>query len=152
MAAYVDCQNALIAILQTMTTEFPTTAQVVASDETILDKGVLSVAVLMPGPVGLERGKINYIRTWGIILDLYYAWRGDLLSSLVPFETLRAAVIYKIDNNPNLVVSPATSGVAGVLDTQIVSDGDPGQYKEKAISYIAQRFRITVYQHLRAGQ
>lgn len=150
MMAYIDCQNAVISTLQTLTTYFPASSQVVANDETVLDRGVTNAAILMPGPVGLVTVKANYVRTWGIILDLYHSWSGDLTSSLTPFETLRAAVILAIDNNPNLVVSG--SGVSGVYDTQIVSDGDPGEYsKNKGVVFIAQRFRITAYQYLRAA-
>jgi hypothetical protein len=148
--AYIECQTALISTLQALTTNFAEARQVVTSNETILDDGVMTAAILMPGPVGLVSVKANYVRTWGIILDLYHAWRGDLLSSLVPFETLRAAVILAIDNNPNLVVSGA--GVNGVYNVEIVSDGDPGPYtKSRGVDFIAQRFRVTVYQYLRAS-
>jgi len=153
MAAYIDCQNAWVSILRGLTSQFSTTAQVAVNDYTVLDAGVLTAAVFTPGTVGRVPQKANYVRSWGGILDLFYAWRGDLPSSLTPFETLRAAVILAIDNNPNLVIPPATSGVAGVYDTTIESDGDPQPYPVtpgSATRFVAQRFRIISYQFLRA--
>jgi len=138
--AYDECESALVTMLQTLTAQFPTGAQV-ATDHAILDMGVTNAAVIIPGGIGTQpQNGPPYTRTWDILLRLFTQFI-DEPTALAAFKALRAAVILKIDENPGL------GGVSGVLNTIIASESDIYESGPTPI-YLAQNFRVTVYQYL----
>jgi hypothetical protein len=146
--AYTECQTALKNKLVTVTGLSSTT--VTLAEYGVLDRGNAHAAVLVPAAIGAGRNTGGtYQRLWDILIDLYHAYTTEA-DSFSGFETLRAAVILAIDNDPNL------GGTAGVTDTILTSDGDiltiahRGSGAETGPVFLTQRLRATVYQDLNA--
>jgi hypothetical protein len=138
--AYEECETALVTLLRTLTTQFPTSAQV-ATDHIVLDSGITNAAVLNPGNVStLTQSGPPYTRRWEILLYLYTQFIDEPVA-VAAFKALRGAVILKIDQNPNL------GGVSGVYDTVISSDGELYLSGPTPV-YMAQKFRVIVSQYL----
>lgn len=140
--AYAEIETGLITTLRTITSYFPVAAQV-ATNSAVLDSGYPNVALIAPGSFGKENKGPAYVRTWDLMLTIYTAFSEEA-ASIANFKALRAAVILKIDETPNL------GGVAGLYETDLVSDGDPYVSGPEPV-YIAQNLRITAYQYLRVA-
>ena len=138
--AYDECEAGLVTMLQTLTTQFPTSEQV-ATNHAILDMGVANAAVIIPGGIGTQpqNGPV-YVRTWEILLRLFTQYL-DEPTALTAFKALRAAVVLKIDENPSL------GSVSGVFNTVISSESDIYESGPTPV-YLAQNFRVTVFQNL----
>ncbi len=144
--SYADCEDGVIATLQTLTTYFPKAVYVRSHDFAVLDTGITKgCAVTLPGAVGQAVDTPAFERSWEIQLGLYYRF-STWVKTLDNFVAMREAVIHKFDMTPNL----GTSGKK-IYNTLISSTGIPEEVSRKGGTgpvFLCQWFSVMVYQQV----
>ena len=145
-----ECRNALVAILQGMTTYFPANAQtgeipVNLGRATVLDTGVSHAAVFYPGRFESE-DSVAYQspKHWELVFDLFQRMDSDEATNWANFIALQGAVVAEIDRWPHL---NKTNGVSSVT---VSADNDPIIVKRTTTSqeFIWQSIRVRVVQYV----
>lgn len=135
--SYATSESALQTILRTVSGY--ASPNVTLGDYRILGQGKEKVIILQPGAFnreGLAPGITH--TTWGILVELYIAFKGEISTIASDIRTERQAVIDKVDTYPTL------NRAAGVMLGAIEVGDEPELWAVGSRQYWRQVLRVTV--------
>lgn len=152
---YGECEDAVKAIMLEITDFFKYTWSV-GNNDTNIARGGDYFVVLRPGAFPLfqqtNTGKIKDY-DWNIVFDLYVRYT-EYEESWAKFKSVRAAVVYSLDNNPTLECKSNTSKSAKNVWGVTVTSEENAQYftlegnDEARPNFIIQTMMVIVRQRV----